>query len=159
MADIKKKELNLLGKTIDDVLAQQGWGRQVHLFSLARGWRKVVGRERALHSMPAYFRRDVLWIYVQDSIWMQQMQLAKPELLAKINNYLKNRQVVDDLRWVMQPAELIDVAVEAYVSPPVNVDPAAERQFRVLAENIADPDTREALCNLWLRLTTKNNSR
>jgi hypothetical protein len=131
----------------------------MYLFSLVRAWRKVAGREIALHSMPAYFRRDVLWIYVQDSIWMQQMQLAKPKLLVEINEYLQDRQVVEDLRWVLQPVELIDVHREEYVSPPVNVDPAAEKQFRVMAENIPDSDTREALCNLWLHLTTKNSSR
>ena len=159
MAERKRKEVCLLGNTLDDVLARQGWGRQMHLFPLVRGWSEIAGKEIALHSMPAYFRRDVLWIYVQGSIWMQQMQLSKPELLAKTNDFLQDRQVVADLRWVLQPMELIDVAREEYVSLPVNVDPAAERQFRIMAENIADPDTREALCNLWLRLTTKNNSR
>ena len=107
--------------------------------------------------MPAFFRRDVLWVYVHDSIWMQQMQLGKPELLVKINTFLKGRQTVDDLRWMLQPTDLIDVPRDEYVSPPISVDPVAEREFRLMADNIRDPDTREAFCNLWLLLTTKNS--
>ena len=108
--------------------------------------------------MPAFFRRDVLWVYVQDSIWMQQMQLGKPELLVTINTFLKGHQTVNDLRWMLQPTDLIDVPRAEYVSPPINVDPVAEREFRVMAENIRDQDAREAFCNLWLRLTTKNRA-
>jgi len=153
----KKKNPTLLGDEFVSLYGQQQWGNQWHLFSLVRHWSEVAGREVASHSMPAYFRRDVLWVYVQGSIWMQQMQLAKLELLAKINAFLKGHQTVEDLRWMLQPTDLIDVPRAEYVSPPISVDPAAEREFRVMAENIADPDTREAFCNLWLRLTTKNS--
>ena len=152
----KKKKLTPLGNDLVAVYGQQQWGNQWHLFTLARQWPEVAGREIAFHSMPAFFRRDVLWVYVHDSIWMQQMQLGKPELLVKINTFLKGCQPVDDLRWMLQPTDLIDVPRAEYVSPPICVDPAAEREFRTMAENIADPNAREAFCNLWLRLTTKN---
>lgn len=153
----KKKKLTPLGDDFAGIYGQQQWGNQWHLFSLVRHWPEVAGREVASNSMPAYFRRDVLWVYVQGSIWMQQMQLVKMDLLTRVNAFLKGRQAVEDIRWMLQPSELIDVPREEYVSPPISVDPAAEREFRVMAENIADPDTREAFCNLWLRLTTKNS--
>jgi hypothetical protein len=154
----KKKKLTPLGDDLVAVYGQKQWGNQWHLFTLVRHWSEVVGREIASRSLPAYFRRDVLWVYVHDSIWMQQMQLGKPELLDKINAFLKGCQGVDDLRWMLQPNDLIDVPREQYVSPPICVDPAAEREFRIMADNIRDPDTREAFCNLWLRLTTKNRT-
>jgi hypothetical protein len=153
----KKKKLTPLAADLVAVYGQQQWGNQWHLFTLTRHWHAVAGRKISCHSMPAFFRRDVLWVYVHDSIWMQQMQLGKPELLAKINGFLKGRQPIDDLRWMLQPAGLIDIPREKYISPPINVDPAAEKEFRIMADNIRDPDTREAFCNLWLRLTTKNN--
>ncbi len=153
----KKKQPVLLADDFAAIYGQQQWGNQWHLFSLVRHWSEVAGKDVGAHSMPAYFRRDILWVYVQESVWMQHMHLVKVDLLARVNTFLQGRLTVNDLRWMLQPTELIDVAVEEYVSPPISVDPAAEREFRTMAENIADPDTREAFCNLWLRLTTKKN--
>lgn len=157
MADAKKKKIRPLGENMGAVVGRQLWGNQLHLFPLVRRWPEIAGKEISRHSMPAYFRRDVLWVYVQSSVWMQQMQLAKLELLEKVNHFLQDSQQVNDLRWMVQPADLIDVVREKFVFPQTNVDPAAEREFRVMAENITDPVIREALCNLWLCLTTKNN--
>ena len=158
MADARKKKVIPLADNLDKILGRQRWGKQLHLFSLVRRWPEIAGKEIGQHSMPAYFRRDVLWVYVQSSVWMQQMQLVKLELLEKVNRFLQgNSEQVSDLRWMVQPPDLIDVDEEEFVFPPTNVDPAAEREFRVMAENIADPVIREALCNLWLRLSTKKN--
>ena len=157
MAYAKKKKIRQLGENMGDIVGRQLWGNQLYLFPLVRQWPEVAGREIARHSMPAYFRRDVLWVYVQSSVWMQQMQLIKLELLGKVNRFLQGSQQINDLRWMVQPADLIDIEQEEFVFPPTNVDPAAEREFRVMAENIADPVIRESLCNLWLRLSTKNN--
>jgi len=159
MADRKKNKVTLLGENLAAVTGKQLWGNQQHLFPLARHWPEVVGQEYAGRSMPAWFRRNVLWVYVQGSVWMQQMQLVKPELLAGINAFLKPRRAeVEDLRWQHQPSDMLDVPVQKYVPPPLRVDPGAEREFRVMVENIADPGTRRALYNLWLRFTTKNNN-
>lgn len=153
----KNKKLTLLGNNFATVYGQHQWGNQWHLFSLVRHWPELVGKEFASRSLPAYFRRDELWVYAQDSIWMQQMHLCKPELTTKINSFLKGARTVEDIRWTLQPADLIEIPVkEEYVSPPINVDPAAEREFRVMAENVANPEARAALCKLWLRLETKN---
>ena len=153
----KKKKLTPLANNMAAVYGQQQWSKQWHLFSLARHWPKIVGTEFAAHSMPAYFRRDELWVYVQEPIWMQQMQMCKLELMTKINTFLKGAPLVDDLRWGLQPADLIDTPREEYVSPPINVDPVEEREFRQMADNVANPDARKALCNLGRFLTTKNN--
>ena len=151
----KRNQVTPVGDNLDAVLGRQGWGNQLHLFSLVRHWPEVAGRELADRSMPAWFRRNVLWVYVQGSIWMQQMQMVKPELLARINAFLQGRQTVEDLRWLQQPLDMVDSPEEEYVSPPITVDPVAEREFRVMAENITDHDTREALCRLWRGLTKK----
>jgi len=159
MADRKNNKVTVLGQNLAVVTDKQPWGNQQHLFPLARHWPDIVGQEYAGHSMPAWFRRDVLWVYVQGSVWIQQMQLVKPELLSRINAFLQTRHTeVEDLRWQQQPADSVDVPVQEYVPSPVNVDPEAEREFRIMVENIVDSDTRRALYNLWLRLTTKTDS-
>ncbi len=153
----KNKKLTLLADNLSAVYGQQQWGRQWHLFSLVQHWPELAGSEFASHSMPAFFRQDELWIYARDSIWMQQMHFSKLDIISRINAFLKGAQSVEDIRWTLEPADLIEIAVrEEYISPPTDVDPEAERQFRMLAENVKDPKVRAALLRLWLRLETKN---
>ncbi len=108
--------------------------------------------------MPAYFRRDVLWVYVHNSLWMQQMQMAKPELLEKINTFFQGNPQVDDLRWLIQPAALIDRNETHYIPQQGIVDSAAEQKFKAMAESIPDPVTREAFCTMWRSLTAKHDT-
>ncbi|MCI5224719.1 MAG: DUF721 domain-containing protein, partial [Candidatus Electrothrix sp. AR4] len=104
-----KKKLTSLADTLSSVYGQQRWGNQWHLFSLVRHWPELAGDAFAEHSMPAYFRRDELWVYAQNSIWMQHMHLCKTDIIAKINVFLQGRQTVEDIRWTLQPAELIPI--------------------------------------------------
>ncbi|CAK8718018.1 MAG: Protein of unknown function (DUF721) [Candidatus Electronema aureum] len=143
-----------LAGNLKNLLEQPQWGNQRHLLSLTRHWPKLVGDVFAHQSLPAYFRRDELWIYVRHSLWMQQMQLAKMEIMAKIKTFLHQQQRVSDLRWTLQPVDLAAPPAEPYVPPPTQVDPAAEREFRAMAETIADVEARQALLRFWRRMET-----
>jgi hypothetical protein len=155
----KKRKIQLLSDHLGTVLSTQQWGRQIYLFTLTRHWPEIAGQERAEYCMPAYFRRDVLWIYVDSSIWMQQLQMAKPELLTRINRFLKEKQHVEDLRWLVQPAGLIDPPEEEYIPPPLTVDPAAEKNLHAMAKSIPDPTTRKAFCTMWRHLNGKQDKK
>ena len=155
MAERKtKKKLTALADSLSAVYGQQRWGNQWHLYTLVRHWPELAGAAFADHSMPAYFRRDDLWVYAHNSLWMQQMHLCKTDIIAKINAFLQGRQTVEDIRWTLQPADLIYTPEEEYVSPVTHVDPDAEREFRAMAGNIEDAESRAALCRLWLRMET-----
>lgn len=51
-------------------------------------WDKVVGAQIAAHARPASIRNNVLEVRVDHAVWMQQLQLMKPQILAKINREL-----------------------------------------------------------------------
>ncbi len=155
----KNKKLTPLADSLTAVYGAKEWGTQWHLFTLVHNWPKIAGSQFADRSMPARFQRDTLWVYVQDSVWMQQIQLCKMELLDKINKFLQKKQVVEDIRWELLPPWMRQEPVEEYVPPPINVDPAAERSFRQMAEIIEDKATREAFCNLWLHLESIKNAK
>ncbi len=154
----KRKKIPLVGENLETLLRHRQWGNQIHLFSLARQWPGIIGQHMAARTMPAFFRRDVLWIYVQGATWMQELQYAKPALLEKINTCLNRQHVVHDLRFQEYPSELLTVAHEAEGLFEAGVDPVAEQEFKVMASSIADPVTREALCRMWLCLSVKNES-
>ena len=152
MAEKRKKKLLLFADTLSDLYGHQQWGNQWHLYKLVRHWSEIAGEPFCQYSMPAYFRRDELWVYAQNSIWMQQMHLCQTEIVTKINRLLQGYFTVKGIRWALQPAELIDIPEEEYVPPPLDVNPDAEREFRSMAENVANPEAREALCRLWQRM-------
>lgn len=152
MVEKRKKKLISLADTFSSVYGQQQWGNQWHLFKLVHHWPQLVGDVFAEHSMPAYFRRKDLWVYAHNSLWMQQMHFSKEDIISKINAFLQGSLVVEDLRWTLQPVELIETPEEKYVPPSLDVDPDAEQAFRSMAENVANPEAREALCRLWKRM-------
>ena len=149
-----RKKIRLLSDDLDAVLHGQQWGRQAYLFSLAKNWPAIAGKEMAQHSMPAYFRRKALWIYVSSSIWMQQLQLTKIQLLESINARLEENHQIEELRCLVQPAGFVDSSNNNHPPPRVAPNPEAEQKFYALAENIPDPVTREAFCNMWRSLMT-----
>jgi hypothetical protein len=151
----KRKDIVSLGSRMEGLFQGRQWGNQRRLFSMDRQWERIVGHETAKRTMPAFFRRDVLWIYVQSSAWMQQLQFDKVQLLEKINRFLQGNPQVNDLRWMEYPPDLILQPREEYVSPPDNVDPREEQSLETMAENIADPDARRAFVRLWRRVATK----
>ncbi len=139
-------DLRMLATILPTVFANKNWTRQWRLFELARDWPAIVGPQVAALTGPAFFRGDVLWIHVQDSAWMQHLQYAKLDLLARVNAVLGDRPATD-LRWLQQPIEPPSSRQPTSAANPI--DPAQERLFAEMARTISDPACREALLRLW----------
>ncbi|CAK8719701.1 DUF721 domain-containing protein [Candidatus Electronema halotolerans] len=147
--------LKPLAESMKSALDPAEWGRQRYLPGLTRRWPDLVGSVYANHSLPAFFRRDELWIYSKHAIWIQQMQFAKLKLLAKINEFLEqyNGPRVGDLRWMLQPADFPSPPPEKPPPlPPVSIDPEAEQAFKELTEGVEDVEARQALFRLWQKM-------
>jgi predicted nucleic acid-binding Zn ribbon protein len=142
----KKNELSFLGDTLSAVYATKKWRHQWRVFRLAQDWPAIVGVEVARLTAPAFFRQDVLWIFVQDSAWMQHMQFIKLDLLTRVNQALAEPPIID-IRWLLQPATLPQPKRHVPESHPV--DPRQEQSFRQLTESVANQECREALQRLW----------
>ena len=149
-------KLKPLAESMKSALDPAEWGRQRYLPGLTRRWPDLVGSVYANHSLPAFFRRDELWIYTNNAIWMHQMQFAKIKLLAKINEFLAqyNGPRVGDLRWMLQPADFPSLPPEEPPAPPppVSVDPEAEQDFQNLTEAVEDVEARQALFRFWQQM-------
>jgi hypothetical protein len=97
-----KNELSFLGDSLSAIYATKKWKHQWRLFRLVEDWPTIIGTEVARLTAPAFFRQDVLWIFVQDSAWMQHMQFIKLDLMARVNQVM-TEQPVTDIRWLLQP--------------------------------------------------------
>jgi hypothetical protein len=129
------------------VYALKQWTGPWRLFGLVQDWPAIVGAEVARLTTPAFFRRDVLWIYVQDSAWMHHLQFVKADLITRINQHLQDRPI-SDLRWQLQPAQ--PVPPQSVASPScLVIDRDREQDFQQLSASITNPECREALRHLW----------
>ena len=135
-----------LSNTLFRVYSGKKWTPQWGLYQLVRNWQQVVGSQVAQLTTPAYFRHDVLWIFVQNSAWMQHMQYVKLDLLERVNKALEGRKV-SDIRWLLQSG--VPVEDERQVLSLSPIDPLQEQAFCRMAETVASAECREALCGLW----------
>ncbi|MDD2467987.1 MAG: DUF721 domain-containing protein [Desulfobulbus sp.] len=142
----EKGEPAPLADLLSDVYSKQQWKKQWRLFHLARQWPTIVGHEVGQLTMPAFFRQDTLWIYVQDSAWMHHLQFIKLDLMTRINSALGEQPVID-IRWQLQPQ--LPALPERQVPAPHAVDTKDEQTFQQMTAGIDNQECREALQRLW----------
>lgn len=142
----KNHELSFLGSSLSSVFSAKNWTSQWRLFRLVEDWPTIVGTEIGRLTSPAFFRRDVLWIFVQDSAWMQHLQFIKIDLLTRVNRVLQENPITD-IRWLLPPQ--IPQIAERHLPEPHPVNPEQEQMFEGMAESVRNQDCREALRHLW----------
>ncbi|NOQ46473.1 MAG: DUF721 domain-containing protein [Desulfobulbaceae bacterium] len=148
----------LLGGQLHHIYGEKNWQGQWELFSLVKNWCEIAGNSIADQTTPAYFRHDVLWVFVRSSAWMQHVQILKPELISKVNQYLR-RMEISDIRWLLQPAELCDQQETAGEVRENELDPSREQTFRQMASTVDNAHCRNALNALWKTFQKKGRQR
>lgn len=106
-------------------------------------WEKIAGKTIAAHARPARMQRQTLIVRVDHSSWMQELNLLKPQIMAKIEEELPDA-APKKIRFEM--GKLPEVPPQATgvsaTSRPLNKD---EKEFiECAAKQIADPSIREA---------------
>ncbi len=74
-------------------------------------WQRSVGQQIAGQSSPEKIRRGTLFVKVSTSVWMQELQLMKREIIAKIN-HLYGQETVQDIRFAIGEISAMPRAVE-----------------------------------------------
>jgi Uncharacterized protein conserved in bacteria len=141
-----QSRLTAVGTALPVVFAGKQWDMQWRLFCLSREWAEIVGDNVARLTAPAFFRKGTLWIFVQDSTWMHDLQYVKADLIARINRHLEGRFVAD-IRWKLYSSSLAQSGQQFHA--PKEIDPGQEQAFCQMVETIANQQCREALERLW----------
>ncbi|HLK10880.1 MAG TPA: DUF721 domain-containing protein [Candidatus Binatia bacterium] len=79
------REPTRLAEVLAAALARLPNGRDLADYAVWGHWEEVAGPVLARHARPRRLRRGVLVIDVDDSSWMQELLLLKPELCARLN--------------------------------------------------------------------------
>jgi len=81
----------LVGRVLDDL----GLGETTSVLRIADRWEQVVGPEVARHCQPTALRGGVLEARVDTSVWCQQLQLRRREILAGLRTALGDEAPTD----------------------------------------------------------------
>lgn len=155
-----------LGSLLTAVFTQKHWQERLQLHQVFVFWDEVVGPEIARHAQPHVIRGDVLWLAVSDSIWMQQLQYEKYQLLELINVRLGSigshaagtgggREApalrLAELRFQLDPCLGRRPTPPQAETPVVAaIDHEHFAEFSVSLNSIPDQELRESMKRLWL---------
>ena len=149
---MKKPPKRKLSVKISDALPglihDKGWARKLDQHRVFVDWEDLVEEEIASHAHPVKVVKDVLWLEVENSSWMQQIQFQKYFLLETLNNHL-NSSHFSDIRLVVQDQ---DEKVEEPKEPSLKFvppSPQSVEQFKSQVSIIEDEQIRESLVRLW----------
>ncbi|WP_319548542.1 DUF721 domain-containing protein [Desulfogranum marinum] len=134
-------------KDLKKIYSTKNWHNQWALFYFVRNWENILGYPLGKVTYPAFFRGDVLWIYVDNSAWMQQMQYVKMDLLDAIQKAVPTA-VVNDLRFAVHPAIQEEEAPSA-PPPKKPIDKQKEKRFVDMVSNVSNEQCRQSLYQLW----------
>ena len=145
-----------ISEVLAQLLEQHGMGQRRRVLELAAAWQDIVGLPLARHCEPLKLRGRVLEVIVEHSVWMQQLQLRKPSIIAAVNRHAQG-ELIDDIFWrfgtltppapeTSEPAPELPPAHSAPLSPETEAllealpDVSLRRCLRRIIENSAAPE-------------------
>ena len=77
-----------IGPVVGQVLNELGLEAAARVFRISERWEEAVGPEVASHCRPAAMRGGVLEAVVDSSVWCQELQMQRRQLLAQLRDVL-----------------------------------------------------------------------
>lgn len=152
------------GELLDGLLAGWGLNERLHQYKALLLWDEVVGPQIAARTRPEKIRDGVLEVCVDQPTWMQQLQLIKPQILAKLNSRLGE----DALREIYLKRGKVTTrtgaattgtpATPAWRTAPLT--PKETTELRTLLSGVEDEELRrelESLLGKQIKLTKAKN--
>ncbi|MFZ3230897.1 MAG: DUF721 domain-containing protein [Pseudobdellovibrio sp.] len=63
-------------------------------------WKEIVGPTVSTHSEPISYRNGLLWLWVENSVWMQQMGFMSETIIETINKKFR-KGFVREIRYTL----------------------------------------------------------
>ncbi len=147
MAAKKRRKYKQVADVLPEVTRHQGWDVKLDLHSFFPKWKSIVDADVADCSKPLKIVKDTLWIEVENSTWMQQLQYEKMRILDAVNGTLK-RSRIRDIRFVL-PHESGE---QQHKGPSITYEPPGQEELEKFEEQVSvieDDASRQALIRLW----------
>lgn len=90
--------METLKAILDTLLRKRREDPNLKGYPIFEGWEGAVGSRIARHSQPKRFRDNVLWVSVDNSIWMQQLKFLEGQIREKLNQ-ITGSPMVEKIRF------------------------------------------------------------
>ena len=144
-----KQELSRLAPQLQALFEQRQWHTLWQAVTITRNWPEIVGQDIAGRAEPACIQKNILWVQVRDSVWMQQLQAMKPQILERVQRSFPEAEI-RDIRWRLQTAKPLAANPRSGNREGKKPDPEQARAFGRLTAIIDNKECRDALNRLWL---------
>ncbi len=94
----KNKEFTHMGSLIEDIITSIRPESDKKMMGIWKVWKQAAGDMIASHAQPEAFKGGLLIVKVTGSVWAQQLQFQKKELIQKLNEKLGS-DLVKDMRF------------------------------------------------------------
>ncbi len=91
----RMKHAERVGPLLQQLLGQPGLGAQLNRHQAWLIWDQLVGEQIAEHARPLRLRKGVLEVQVDHPVWMQQLQMLKPQIMEKITAKIPDAGITD----------------------------------------------------------------
>jgi hypothetical protein len=145
---IRGGKTDKLSASLPEIMRDKGWERKLDQHRVFIDWQSLVDETTAAHSRPLKVVKDVLWLEVENSSWMQQLQYQKFFLLQTLNEYLKISRF-SDIRFVVEEKKKEAVVKKEKSIRFVPPSTADVERFKKQISFIEDEQIRESLMRLW----------
>ena len=149
------EEIPSLRRALERSLRDLGLQKRLKTEELTVLWPNIVGPGVAKIAYPAQFRNGTLFIDIADNVWMQELKFQEGELIARLNEALREPLVRRlFLQLARTPLPEAHAQREATTAPPAAtpLDPQQELALEREVANVRDPELRAILKDFRRRL-------
>lgn len=157
-----------ISNVLSPFLKRTGLSWRIKEQKIIESWQKIVGRDIASNTEPSKLRGGVLYIKVSNSIWMQQLQFLKEEIIKKIHQEIKEVGL-DDLRLFIgkidSPPNIYLAATQENGADNILLQKKQEISSSIPEEieekigQIRDPEMRQLLSALYAKNRQKKGTK
>ncbi|MCK4503109.1 MAG: DUF721 domain-containing protein [Desulfuromonadales bacterium] len=149
------KRAERVSSLLQQLLGKPGIGEQISRHQAWLVWDQLVGEQIAAHARPLKLRKGVLEVQVDHPVWMQQLQMLKPQIMEKITAKIPNAGITDIyLRQTRNP-DTYRPKRKVSTEPPAWTKTELTATEKELIENelqvVNNPELKEELRKLFTR--------
>ncbi|MGL1932809.1 MAG: DUF721 domain-containing protein [Desulfotalea sp.] len=145
---MEEKTAHDIASVLPKIIKKKGWQVELERYDIFKKWTDFVGEDVAEVTKPLKVDRNILFVEVENSAWMQQLQYQKIGILEDLNAFLKLSRF-SDIKFVLESGRK---KIERPEPPMRSYNPPTPEEFEAFCKKtewIADEPSREALRKFW----------
>lgn len=147
-ARMSRKGFTSLQEAMEMTLERLGLGGSLATVAIQRVWPEVVGEEVARRTRPDRLRNGRLQVIVGDTVWLHQLAMLKPQILARLEAHLRAPVVREIFFTVGVSSSPSFLPQKTYQRKSTPLSPEIEVRIQEAVRPVQDEECREVLARI-----------